>query len=310
MQIYIRRNKEEFGPYSKEAALEYVKRGVFKEDDHARYDGAADWKKVGQLLGIGAAAGASRLSNFQGAGPRSALMQTTGSLRQQPVTSRRGSKAVGEQKKTFMIGLNLVLILLVVAGIYIRMGGGGETGRRILAAVQGLISRPPSDATDTTGASAPPPVPEPAAPVIAPAPVDAAALALAPAKPFDPAELAGNPAAWPKTVRLKQATVFPAVFNAQVVGSVTVPPGAVVKLVNVQGDQLVLNYQGGTQTLSWKLTDLDEEVAKSGSLAPAAGPAPAAETVATPAPAAGTGATSATAAGTGDLPTPYFGSPR
>jgi hypothetical protein len=43
-----------------------------------------------------------------------------------------------------------------------------------------------------------------------------------------------------------------------------VPPGTAVQLVNMRGDQLVVDYQGGTQTIFWKLTDLEEEVAKSG----------------------------------------------
>jgi len=90
----------------------------------------------------------------------------------------------------------------------------------------------------------------------------------APPKPFDPADLVGNPSAWPRTVHLKQAVVFPALYNAQVVGSVTAPPGAVVSLVNIQGDQLILDYNGGRQRLPWKQTDLAEEVAKSNLAAP------------------------------------------
>jgi len=82
------------------------------------------------------------------------------------------------------------------------------------------------------------------------------------AKPFDPADLASNPAAWPKTLILKQAVVFPAVYNSQVVGSVTALPGTVVKLVNIQGNQLTVDYQGGTQTLFWQLTDIAQEAAK------------------------------------------------
>jgi len=65
--------------------------------------------------------------------------------------------------------------------------------------------------------------------------------------------------------------VFPALFNGQVVGSISAPAGSAVSLVNIEGDKVVLDYQGGTQTLSWKLTDLQEEAAKMA--APPAAPA-------------------------------------
>ncbi len=111
------------------------------------------------------------------------------------------------------------------------------------------------------------------APVVAATPAAVPSVPPAPPKPFDPADLAGNPRAWPKTVHLKQAVVFPAILNSQVVGSVSVPPGESVNLTNIQGDQLTLDYNGGIQTVSWKLTDLEEQVAKSGALAQPAPPA-------------------------------------
>ncbi len=146
-------------------------------------------------------------------------------------SNRPGHSAAEERKRNVMIAINLVLILCVAGGLYIRLkGGGAENGS--------AVAQPAA----TSG----PAMPAPAMP----APVTVTAPA-----PFDPASLAGNPAAWPKTLRLKQVTTFPAVFNSQVVGSVTVPAGTVVKLVNVQGDQLVLNYQGGMQAVAWKQTD-------------------------------------------------------
>jgi hypothetical protein len=267
MQIYIHRDKEDFGPYSREAVLEYVKQGVFQAQDFACYAGMSEWKTLSDLLGIGDKANGGRLANFQAAPSASAApARAAGTVNRAQAQRRRIVRPAPEKKRGFMIGLNLVLISIVAAGIYIRMGGGGEKGREILAAAQSLLSKP---------ADLPPqaaPAPAPAAPVIAPAPqvpapTPAAAAAVAPAapaapKPFDPADIAGNPAAWPKTVHLKQAETFPAVFNAQVVGNVTVPAGAEVQLAAVKGEQLVLNYQGGTQTLPWDRTDLKEQVAK------------------------------------------------
>jgi hypothetical protein len=126
----------------------------------------------------------------------------------------------------------------------------------------------------------------------------------APPKPFDPADLAGIPSAWPRTLRLKQAAVFPVVIDSQVAGSVTVPPGTVVNLTGIQGDQLTLQYQGQTQTLPWKETDIAERVAKASSVAPSAPSVPAAQaapaaapTTAWP-PASAPGATASAASGT------------
>jgi hypothetical protein len=277
MQIYIHRNNEDFGPYSREAVLEYLKQGIFNTYDHACYAGMSEWKTVSDLLGIGVAPEPVKVSKFQGASPKSkasSTMPTTNAIPRQQGRVRRMHGSTGEKKRGAMIALNLVLVGLVAAGIYIRMGGGGEKGRRILAAVSALFSKPAPESNEENAAAAPA-VAAPAPPAIekapaAPTPAPVAAATPAPPKPFDPADLAGNPSAWPKTVRLLQATNFPAVFNSQVVGSVTLPAGSEVKLVNIQGDQLTLDHQGGTQTLSWKLTDLEQEVAKGGSAASAA----------------------------------------
>jgi hypothetical protein len=83
-----------------------------------------------------------------------------------------------------------------------------------------------------------------------------------PPKPFDPADLAGNPSAWPKKLHLKQAVEFPALYNGQVVGSVTAPAGTAVTLRDIQGGQLTVDYQGGTQKIPWTLTDLEQAAAK------------------------------------------------
>lgn len=103
---------------------------------------------------------------------------------------------------------------------------------------------------------------------------------------------------------MKQAAVFPVVIDSQVAGSVTVPPGTVVNLTGIQGDQLTLQYQGQTQTLPWKETDIAERVAKASSVAPSAPSVPAAQaapaaapTTAWP-PASAPGATASAASGT------------
>jgi hypothetical protein len=316
MQIYIRKDNEEFGPYSREVALEYVKQGVFKALDRASLGGESEWRTVGELLGIDVGSNKSRGPEI----PRSNRI-TEFNPTWAPVPEQRQPEGRGA-KRHLMIVLNVVLILIVVAVACIRLGGGAHRWR-YLAALSGEFSKlthqaPASNATPPEAASIPAvsavtvahstpplvaaktPVPMPAstpvlkatpapAPVtaITPAPVPAstptpaatptpapeAVSTPAPPKPFDPADLAGNPGAWPKTLILKQAVIFPAMYNSQVVGSVSAPAGAEVKLVNIQGDQLVLEFQGGTQTLPWTLTDLEEQVAKGPAASPAATPA-------------------------------------
>jgi hypothetical protein len=316
MQIYIHRNKENFGPYSREVLLEYIKRGIFEGKDSASYAGTSDRRTVSELLG---------LAGDSGKGRKTAPIAATRRMRK---------AAPAPAKRNFMIGLNLALVALVAAGLYLRLNGGGDAGRRIHAAVQALATSPApvtapavSAPAVTAPMEAPAPVPVLAktapAPVIAPAPsvpaqpataapaiANAAAstpsaapapviantapptpsaapapavTAPAPEKPFDPADLAGNPTAWPRIVHLKEPVSFPAVLNAQVVGSVTVPAGSEAQLVDIQGDQLTLNYQGGTQKLSWKLTDIAEQAARIAQAVPPAVPAPSTASIAPPA---------------------------
>jgi hypothetical protein len=52
MDIYIRRVNEKFGPYSREAVIEYVRQGVLRTHDQACYTGLPEWKPLGDLLGI------------------------------------------------------------------------------------------------------------------------------------------------------------------------------------------------------------------------------------------------------------------
>jgi len=315
MQIYIRRNNEDFGPYSREALQEYVKHGIFSAGDSAAYVGTSELKTVSELLGLGGASETSGAGKGKRPTQRGVATQTpsTGPVSRKAARMRRGYRPAVSKKKGYMIVLNVFLILVVAAAAYVRFGGGGPTAHRYLAAVTAAVAREinnananpessPTPAPATVAGATPsvhepvaavpvkdtePAVPavdkaaaatEPSATTAAPVAVAAAAATPAPAvastpaptKPFDPADLAGNPAAWPKTVKLKQAITFPAVLDSQVVGNVTVPAGTLVKLVNVRGDQLTLEHNGATQDVSWRLTDIEEQVATGGSLAPAA----------------------------------------
>jgi len=80
--------------------------------------------------------------------------------------------------------------------------------------------------------------------------------------PVDINQLVANQALWPKVVKIKQITSFPAVMDGKKVGEMNVPAGTEVKLIQVQPDKVAVAYSpdgkpanlGGT----WlKTTDTD-----------------------------------------------------
>jgi len=307
MQIYIHRDKEDFGPYSRETVLEYVKQGIFKASDFACYAGMAEWKTVSELLGLPPvpAEPPRKTSKLQEAAARtpSGQVQPPGAAGGQPARRRRlpaSNAAQGEKKRPsiFMLLLNVVLIGIAAGAADIRWGHGGPIARHYLVVLSGIFAKLANENGEPSATPAPTAPPQLAGPAIKTEPAAVTEATPPPAvstpppapKPFDIADLAGNRGAWPKMLRLKQAVDFPAVFNARVVGSVSVPAGSVVRLVEIQGDQLTLDYQGGTQILSWKLTDIDEEAARVAAVAaapaaaPVAPPAAASAPVAAPAP--------------------------
>jgi hypothetical protein len=350
MQIYIRRDNEEFGPYSREAVLEYVKQGVFEAADPACYAGMAEWKTVGELLGINGSGKTRR-----GAVPRSAAHITEFNPlelpEEPPILPERREKRPSRSGRGAMFALNVILVgialmvglmgtapgrrglrhgLLAMSAGLARLADavGGDAGpvasaakanvpspaasspavtptpvavaspaqaaSPIAAVTPAVSASPVTPATPVpalsgsipaiAGSPAPaaspeasaspamvaadsPPDQDTAAPAASATPTPPAAATPpanvpAPPKPFDPADLAGNPAAWPKQLRLRQAVKFPALYNGQVVGSVTAPAGTAVTLRNIQGGQLTVDYQGGTQTISWTITDLEQAAAK------------------------------------------------
>jgi hypothetical protein len=272
MQIYIHRKNEDFGPYSREALQEYLKHGIFEPTDYACYEGMSGWKTVSELLGIPVAAPSKTVK----------LEEATALDAAAPDRHHASRLHDFVRKRSFLIGLNILLLACIAIGAYVRLGHHGENVRKLVAPVgshaivktQATIAEIASVKKPVNGTklrkkkkAAVPPAPlvlEAPAVVAVSTPAPVVVSTPAPTKPFDPAGLAGTPAVWPKMLKLKQAVDFPAVFNEQVVGSVNVPAGSEVKLLNIQGEELTVDFQGGTQNLSWKLTNLEEEVARSG----------------------------------------------
>jgi len=239
MQIYIHRDNEDFGPYSQEAVVEYLKQGVFKETDYACYAGMSKWKTLKELLG--------NSTSSPGRGPRGA--KSGGMRGSTQIPAGKGSGKGGEKKRTGMIVLNLFLVALVIIAAYIRFGSGGQKLRRM------FMGMAPAAATP---AETPPEESAMPAPVIVPKVVPIATPA--PPKPFDISTLPARPDLWPKSVKLTQAVVFPAIFNGQTVGSVSVPAGSTVTLAKVENDQVDLIYNGAPQKAPWGATDIATEI--------------------------------------------------
>jgi len=279
MQIYIRRNEEEFGPYSKESALEYLKQGGLELRDRARLDGTPDYLTLGEILGAD-----DSTKNATAAKPVVVVAQAASRSAIQPRTSPMKSKVKATaRKKPFPAARWASLAALVAAGAFIGFSRSGEPVRAYLAAMveamQGSHRNPVAIATPAPHVAIAPVVEE--APPVVP---DAPAIPVAPAVPsearvFDPAKLAANPAAWPKSVHLKQDAMFPAVVDGRSVGTVNVLAGTAVKLVQIAGENVTLDYQGGRKEFSWKGTDLEEEAARVVVATPAPVRAVAAKTV-------------------------------
>lgn len=55
-------------------------------------------------------------------------------------------------------------------------------------------------------------------------------------------QVAANPSSWPKTIRLKKLTVFPAVLSGKEIGKLNVPAGMEVKLIQIVSNRLAVAY--------------------------------------------------------------------
>jgi hypothetical protein len=77
---------------------------------------------------------------------------------------------------------------------------------------------------------------------------------------YDLQTLAQNSSLWPRQVRLRKATKFPAVVDGKEVGSLVAPSGTEVNLLKIQQGKLGLEYKGGGAWLAADDTDLATRV--------------------------------------------------
>ncbi|MCX6968017.1 MAG: hypothetical protein NTZ46_09630 [Verrucomicrobia bacterium] len=129
-------------------------------------------------------------------------------------------------------------------------------------------SAPASAAPGTVPASRP--VPAAAQNATSRAPADLNPGTAIPAKPVQAmnlAQLAANQTLWPKAVRIKKQTQFPAVLNGKEVGKLNLPAGSEVKLISITAEKVGVAYSpdgtmsnAGGAWLSIADTDLLERV--------------------------------------------------
>ena len=62
--------------------------------------------------------------------------------------------------------------------------------------------------------------------------------------------------AWPNEITLRDASEFPAVYGGKNVGSVKVPAGSAVKIKEISGGMVTVDYLGGTRQVPIEATDL------------------------------------------------------
>ena len=77
---------------------------------------------------------------------------------------------------------------------------------------------------------------------------------------YDLQTLAQNQSLWPRSVRLRKPTKFPAVVDGKEVGSLIAPSGTQVNLVAIREGKLALEYKGGGVWLPVDDTDLATRV--------------------------------------------------
>ncbi len=133
------------------------------------------------------------------------------------------------------------------------------------------IQIPDLAAAGQADADAAAPAPANAAPVSAPAAVAPAAfqaastpapapVKAAPRTTLNLAQIAADQSVWPKKVRLKKDTTFPAVVDKKQVGKLSVPAGTEVGLYQVQADKLAVTYSpnGSIDTTGGTLVSPDD----------------------------------------------------
>ena len=163
---------------------------------------------------------------------------------------------------------NCVVVVLAVAICYV-LFLKGYVNRVLTTPINALVVTPsptpestPVPATPTPAAETPTPVPTPmpeATPTPAP---EATPTPAATATPSDlDAELSNADArTLPRQVKLSRAVEFPIMANGVQAGSASVPPGVPVKVIGIEGNNVVVQCGGVTQRIPASSTDIVDRI--------------------------------------------------
>jgi hypothetical protein len=257
MQIHISRNDEQFGPYSREEVASYLEDGSLVPNDFAWHEDLTDWKPLSEVVQVPAPAPVQDV-------PSSDLVSDPPVLLSSP-PSQKGSASYHLAK------IAIVILLIGAGGSYYLVYGAGRTAydqwaekavnlyhRLVAAPAPGLTPQkesalPAAASTETT------PIQEQDA-----APSNVATPVPESPKRVDWGAFVTSPNLWPKVVVLTTRVSFPVVLNGRVAGSITMPGGTPVNFDGVLGSKIRIEYQGGVQTVSPKVTDLEERLLASG----------------------------------------------
>jgi len=170
------------------------------------------------------------------------------------------------QRSRRMISVALLFVFLAGAAAALNHYRGE---RPALEALRDLAARAVEWVSTRLAPPKPPPTPAPT-PALTPEPTPTATATPTPEPTPEPKDavawLIENPERRPKTLVLRDAVDFPALYEGRVVGSVKVPAGSTVKLVDIRPDVVEVRFRDGTAEVSHDRTNLrelaEEEMAK------------------------------------------------
>jgi hypothetical protein len=258
MEIYITRNDEQFGPYSRDEVTSYLEDGSLTPADLAWHEEQADWKPLGELVAVPATTG--KIIRIEQMPPAP--------VEDVPLASKQESATFGFAKPA------IVILLLFIGGgdyYYLVYGAGQALGHqwsvKAVSAYHRLVygQAPPSlsekePAIQTAAVADTTATPEQDA-----APSNSSTPVQERPRKLDWPTFVASPSLWPKVVVLTTPVSFPVVLlDGRVAGLARMPAGTPVKFDGVVGNKLKIEYQGGVQTVSPNATDLEQRLLASG----------------------------------------------
>ena len=126
MQIYISRNDEQFGPYSREELTSCLEQGSLTLEDFAWHEELADWKRLGELIQVPAPPNESQRGELARQTLHVPAFEKI-SGRSLPAPSASPERISGR----YHFAKIAILLLLIAGGGYYYLGyGGGKVAAR------------------------------------------------------------------------------------------------------------------------------------------------------------------------------------